>query len=130
MARTKGTATDKATDKASGTERRSAKGAGRGEGNWPMRLSLARPRCRSGSWPRRLVRGAENRFCRAMQTLQALPWQVVVFIVWAAVPFVGAMLTAGKIEARIDSIFLAHLVVWFVLWVPGTLFVLYMTTPY
>lgn len=65
-----------------------------------------------------------------MQTLQALPWQVVVFIVWAAVPFVGAMLAAGKIEARIDSIFLAHLVVWFVLWVPGTLFVLYMTTPY
>jgi len=46
-------------------------------------------------------------------------------LVWAVIPFFGALITAKEFKASIDSKFFAHLMTWYLLWLPGSLLLAY-----
>jgi len=48
-----------------------------------------------------------------------------ILLVWAVIPFLGALITAKEFKPSIDSKFFAHLMIWYLLWLPGSLLLAY-----
>ena len=46
-------------------------------------------------------------------------------LVWFSIPFFGALITAKEFKPSIDSQFFMHLMIWYFLWVPGSLLFAY-----
>ena len=64
------------------------------------------------------------------QTAEIIPWDIFFRIVWAAIPFIGALITSKKVEVDVDSKFVAHLLVWYFAWILGTMAVAYWSEPF
>lgn len=46
-------------------------------------------------------------------------------LVWAVLPFLGALITAKEFKPSIDSRFFVHLMVWYSVWLTASLVLLY-----